>query len=220
LTGIAEEMTKLRRLLLTMSAEVEQRVHRALDGLVRHDLRSAEEVRYGDDEIDEMDLSIEAECLEILALHRPMARDLRFTLATLRTNQDLERMADLARSVARRSIKLEQRDAVQRPEVLRDLCEAVRAIVTDAMKALADQDEELCEHVRRADAEVDALYKSVFTWAAETLQEHGESAKAVIDILSIVRALERIADLAVNICETVIFSIEGTVVRHTPVEGS
>ncbi len=218
MSGIADEMTKLRRLLLTMSAEVEQRVHRAIDGLVRHDLRSAEEVRYGDDEIDEMDVNVEAECFEILALHQPMAGDLRFTLATLRINQDLERMGDLARSVARRSIKLETRDPIQRPEVLSRLGSSVKNIVSDAMKALADHDEALCEQVRRADPEIDALYKQVFTWAAEELQSRGELAKPVIDILSIVRALERIADLSVNICETIIFSVEGTVVRHTPVE--
>lgn len=220
MSALAQEMEKLRRMLLTMGAEVDQRVAGAVDALVRHDLEVAEQVRYGDDEIDQMDLDIEAECVEILALHQPVASDLRVILATLRMNADLERMADLARSVARRAMKLENRTPVARPPVLAEMARSVRSIVRDTMTALADLDEAQCEQIRAADKEIDVRYKAVFTWAANEMQARGEAAHAVIDILSIVRALERIADLSVNIAEAIIFSIEGTIVRHSPVSES
>lgn len=218
MTTLGDAMTRLRRMLLTMSAEVEQRVDGAVAALIRHDLEIAEQVRFGDDEIDQMDLNVEAECLEIFALHQPVASDLRFLLATLRINGDLERIADLARGVARRALKLEGRVQITRPPVLADLARGVRAQVQQAIKALAEQDEELCLQIRAADRDIDQMYKAVFTWAAEEMQSHSNAAAAVIDILSIVRALERIADLAVNIAEAVVFSIEGTVVRHSPIK--
>lgn len=216
--SLTNEMSKLKSMLLTMGSEVEQRVGGAVEAIVQHDLATAKQVRYGDDAIDEMDLSVEAECVEILALHQPVAGDLRYILATLRINTELERMADLARSVARRAIKLEKRTQVERPPVLADMACEVRSIVGDAIRALGDQDEVLCERIRRSDATIDAKYKAVFTWAAMEVQAHGEGAQAVIDILSMVRALERIADISVNIAEAVIFSIGGTIVRHTSVD--
>lgn len=218
MSSLADEMAKLTTMVLTMGNEVEQRVDGAVEAIVQHDLATAKQVRYGDDAIDAMDLSVEAECVEILALHQPVAGDLRYILATLRINAELERMADLARSVARRAIKLEKRAQVERPPVLADMAREVRSIVGNAMRALSDQDEALCERIRRSDATIDLKYKAVFTWAAQEVQAHGDSAKAVIDILSIVRALERIADLSVNIAEAVIFSIGGTIVRHTKLE--
>lgn len=214
--GITDEIAKLRRMLLKMSAEVEQRVSGAVDALVRRDLERAAEVRYGDDDIDQFDLDIENECVEILALHQPVARDLRFVLTAMRVNADLERIGDLARAVARRAIKLEKRIPIERPAELAEMARSVRSIISDAMRVLAEPDEAMCAAIRGKDAEIDASYKAVFTWAASKMQDQGEAASAVIDVLSIVRNLERMADLAVNIAEAVIFLIEGTIVRHTP----
>lgn len=215
--SMTDEITKLRRMVLTMSAEVEQRVAGAVEALVRHDLERAQEVRHGDDEIDQLDVDIETECMEILALHQPVASDLRFVLTALRVNGDLERMGDLARSVARRALKLEKRVPLQRPLELRELATSVQVIVSEAMRALGTPDEALCERIRSSDAEIDAKYKAVFTWATQEMQSKPDAASPIIDVLSIVRNLERIADLAVNIAEAVIFQIEGTIVRHTPV---
>lgn len=217
LSSLPAELTKLRRMLLTMSAEVEQRVNEALDGLLRHDLRLAEKVRYGDDEIDEMDVNVEAECVEILALHQPVASDLRYVLAALRINADLERIADLARSVAKRAMKLEEMEPVEVPPALQRMAAELKSMLAETLKALADQDEAIAYTVRKRDREVDALYKQMMGWSIDHVAQHGEHARAVIGILSIVRAIERMADLTTNISEAVIFSVGGDVVRHTPV---
>lgn len=200
-----------------MGAEVEQRVSEALDGLLRHDLRLAEKVRYGDDEIDQMDVDVEAECVEILALHQPVARDLRYVLAALRINADLERMADLARGVAKRAMKLEEMSPVERPPALVQMAALLKSMLDETLRALADQDEARARTVRPRDRDVDALYKQMMAWSIDHVAGHGEDAKAIIGVLSIVRAVERMADLTTNIAEAVIFSVGGEVVRHTPV---
>ncbi|HBS28267.1 MAG TPA: phosphate transport system regulatory protein PhoU [Phycisphaerales bacterium] len=217
MSSLPVELTKLRRMLLSMGAEVEQRVNEALDSLLRHDLRLAEKVRRGDDVIDKMDVDVEAECVEILALHQPVARDLRYVLAALRINADLERIADLARGIAKRAIKLEHEKQIDRPPALVQMAGAVRSMVADALKALADQDEPLARSIRRRDLIVDDHYKQLMSWSVDTVAAQGEDAKAIIDTLSIVRAMERMADLTTNIAEATIFSIAGEVVRHTPV---
>ena len=218
MSSLPTELIKLRRMILSMGAIVEERVNQAIEALLQHDLALAERVRAGDDEVDRLDLDVEKECVEILALHQPVAGDLRFVLAALRINADLERIADLARSVAKRSIKLEHQRPVKRPRALVDLAGAVRSVVSDAISALAEQNLEQAMEVRRADKPVDEKYREVFAWAVDEVSRRGEDAKAIIDMLSIVRALERIADLATNVAEAVVFSVGGTIVRHTPVE--
>lgn len=216
MSSLPNELLKLRRLLLSMGAQVEQRVQFAAQALVRHDLRLAEAVREGDDEIDRYDLSVEAECVEIIALHHPMARDLRYVLAALRINSDLERAGDLARSIAKRAIKMEYLRPVARPPSLASMAQRVQAMLADALQALAEQDAALAYGVRQSDRAVDGLYKELMAWAVQQMSIEGQDPKAVMDMVSVLRSLERIADLATNIAEAVVFSVEGAVVRHTP----
>lgn len=219
MSSLGQELTTLRRMLLSMSAEVEQRVEQAFDALLRRDVRQAEVVREGDDAIDRFDVNIETECVEILALHQPVAVDLRFVLAALRVNADLERIGDLARGIATRAIKIERRRPIAYPKALVEMTSSVRAILADALRALADQDQELAQKVRRSDGPINECYHAVFKWAAGEMGRNQEEAKAVIDVLSAVRGVERIADLATNIAESVIFAVGGEIVRHAHDEG-
>lgn len=214
MSSLAEALTRLRRMLLTMSAEVELRVDHAFDALLRRDVRKAEEVKRGDDAIDQFDVNIETVCVEILALHQPVAVDLRFVLAALRINADLERIGDLARGIAKRAIKLGERRPITLPEPLVEMTTGVRQLLAEALGALAEQDEARARRVRESDEPINRSYHAVFKWAAREIAEHGEEAKAVIDVLSAVRGIERIADLATNIAESVIFAVEGQIVRH------
>ncbi len=215
MSSLADELTKLRRMLLAMSAEVEQRVDQAFDALLRRDVRKAEVVKRGDDTIDQFDVNIETVCVEILALHQPVAVDLRYVLAALRINADLERIGDLARGIAKRAIKLGERRPITLPQPLVEMTTHVRKLLAESLKALAEQDEKRASDVRQSDEPVNRNYHAVFKWAASEVVEHGDETKAVIDILSAVRGIERIADLATNIAESVIFAVEGRIVRHT-----
>lgn len=217
--GLNDELLKLRRMLLTMSAEVEQRVQQASEALLKQDVALAEHVKGGDDEIDQLDLSVEAECVEIIALHHPMACDLRYVLAALRINADLERIADLARGIAKRAIKLKYLKPVPRPPALVEMCASVRGMLADALQAVSEQDANAAFRIRARDREVDDLYKELFAWAVEQVSLGASDVRAIFDLLSAVRSLERIGDIAKNIAEATVFSAEGTVVRHAPIAG-
>lgn len=214
MSSLGQELTKLRRMLLAMSAEVEQRVDQAFDALVRRDARKAEVVEGGDDTIDQFDVSIETVCVEILALHQPVAVDLRFVLAALRVNSELERIGDLARGIATRSIKLVERRPITLPAPMVEMMGHVREILGESLRAWAEQDEERARKVIKSDGPINRNYHAVFKWAAREIAQHGDEAKAVIDVLSAVRGVERIADLATNIAEAIIFAVEGQIVRH------
>ena len=211
---LRRELTELRRAILTMGSAVEERVKQANQGLLdgRRDL--AEHVRNGDHEIDAMDVDIEAACLRILALSHPVAADLRFVLSVLRINNDLERIGDEAKSIAKRVLDLDENRPIKYPDGLYTMAEASMRMLSDALTALAEEDVELCRRIKRNDQQVDDLQKEIFAWVQKEIPRHVEATPAAIDILSIARRFERIADLATNIAEDVMFLAEGSLVRH------
>jgi phosphate transport system protein len=208
------ELIDLRRSILTMGAAVEHRVRLAMDALIERDIEAANAVRRGDDEIDEMEVEIEQECLRILALTQPVAGDLRFVLAVMRINSELERIADLARSIAKRTLDLDRLTPIDMPEGLTRMAREAHRMFSDALSALTAEEAAMAQRVREADDRVDDLQKEIFAWAQEEIPRHVEWTKAVIDVMSITRKLERIADLSSNMAEEVIFLVEGTLVRH------
>lgn len=215
-TGTQIELTALRRAILSMAACTEQRVVIAFDSIADLDAQLAIQVRHGDSEIDEMESDIDEECLRLLALHNPFAGDLRFVLATLRIDQSLERIADLAKNIAKRVLDLRDQPRITAPTTLDEMAASTKSMLANAIKALADGDIELATNVRQADDAVDEGHKTMFLWAVQTLPEQGQHARAILDLLSIARSIERIADLTTNIAEDVIFVVGGRSVRHTP----
>ncbi len=211
---LPRELIELRRAILTMGSVVEQRVEQAIRALMECDADLAETVRHGDREIDVMDVDIETECLRILALSQPMATDLRFVLSVMRINTDLERIGDEAKSISKRVLDLAQRGPVSLPPALVQMADASRRMLSDALTALAEEDAVVSRRIRRADQQVDDLQKEIFVWVQEEIPAHVEATPVAINILSVARRLERIADLSTNIAEDVIFLAEGSLVRH------
>ncbi|MDA1261573.1 MAG: phosphate signaling complex protein PhoU [Planctomycetota bacterium] len=214
--NLQNDIIELRRSLLSMGALVEQRVNDIVDALIDSNLQTADAVRRGDDEIDQMEVSIEAQCMRLLALAHPVATDLRFVLAVIRISGELERIGDLARGIAKRIIKLSQVDAVELPSSLIDLAFGSRTMLSDVLSAMGSEDANLCRQVRRSDQRIDDIHKTVLVWAREEIPKSSESASMAIEFLSIAQRLERIADLASHVADDVIFLIEGRVVRHLP----
>jgi phosphate transport system protein len=213
--ALVTELVEVRRMILTMAAAVEQQVDRALRALQTKDIALAREVRDGDAEINQVELDIENECLRIFALTHPVAGDLRFVMAVLRMNSNLERIGDKAKSIAKRVIDLTDCAPLPMPPGISEMAREARVMLGNALTALANEDADLARNVRRSDDLVDDMQRKVFTWAHLEIPRHVETTQAVIDVLSIARALERIADLSTNIAEDVIFLVEGSVVRHT-----
>ena len=208
------EIRELKRNILEMGALVEQRLRMAIDSILKRDIEAAHLVRAGDDEIDQMEVDIEEECLRILALSAPVAGDLRFVLAIMRINVELERIADNARGIAKRAIDLQRLERIELPEGLITMANATQQMLSDSLQAMTDGDTALARRVCKSDDRVDDLQKEVFVWMQAEVKRHVEDVPALLDLLSVARKLERIADMSTNICENVIFLSEGTVIKH------
>jgi len=217
---LIHELIEVRRMILTMASSVQRQVDRAIEALTKKDVALARLVQAGDEEINHLELDIENECLRIFALTHPVAGDLRFVMAVLRINNNLERIGDKAKSIAKRIIDLIDCAPLTLPPALIEMAHEARTMLNDALTALTNEDAELCRHVQLSDDRVDALQKELFNWAHKEIPQRVESTHAVIDVLSISRAVERIADLSTNIAEDVIFIVEGAIVRHRKVESS
>jgi len=214
---LKKHLTELRRALLTMSVTTEGRVSTALESLIRKDPEMARSVRSSDTDIDEMEVDIDEECLRILALHNPVASDLRFVICAMRVNRELERAADHAKAITKRVLDICDHPPVAYPPQLEEMAVAAQVMLGNAVRALAQSDASLASEVRRSDSFVDERYKTTFSWAADAIRRNPTDAHVVIDILSTVRAIERIGDIATNIAEDVLFMIGGQIVRHSPV---
>lgn len=211
---LPNELIGLRRDLLSLGALVERQVARTIEAMFASDPVMAKEVTKSDAEVDALDLKIEEDCMRLLALGSPMASDLRQILATLRISGELERIADLAKGISKRTVKLSKLDAIRLPNSIIEMAEATKAMVSDALAALTSEDVELCRGVRRSDNIVDSLNKEILHWSRTEIPRKVENTNATIHVLTIAQRLERLADITVSIAEDVIFLVEGRIVRH------
>jgi len=208
------EIEALKKKILTVGAVVEERIAQAITAVVKHDAALAQQVAEGDDEINEMEVEVEEDCLKILALYQPVAIDLRFVVAVLKMNNDLERMADTAVNIARRAEYLAQYPHVDLPPILAEMTHKVQVMVQQSLDALVQGDTALARKVCVADREVDQLNRDMHVRIQQEIREHPDQVERLIHTLSVSRHLERIGDLATNVAEDVIYTVEGEIVRH------
>ena len=209
------EMDKLKKMILALSAVVEESVQKAVESLQRMDVPLAQAVVQGDDQIDEMEVDLEEECLKILALHQPVAIDLRFIISVLKINNDLERISDLAVNVAERTIGLTSVGRIPEPFDLSGMSRKVEIMLEKSLDSLVNLDAQLAREVCRLDDEVDDLHKENYSLIKTQIRQYPERLDALVQYISVSRHLERIADLTTNIAEDVMYMIEGEIVRHS-----
>ena len=181
----------------------------------RRDIALAEKLIKSDEEINRMEVTLEEECLKILALHQPVANDLRMIVAILKINNNLERIADLAVNISERALAVAKEPPVTCPLNLDDMAKMVIAMLGKALDALVNADLELAQTVLELDEEVDTLHGRNYQLFKDYIRQHPETIDTVLNYLTVSRHLERIADLATNIAEDVIYLNEGRIVRHT-----
>ena len=210
------DLDKLKKELLAMGALVEDAANHAISSIVRRDPALAREVLTGDDEIDKRELLVEDACLKILALHQPVASDLRFLVSVMKVNNDLERMGDLAQNIAERALFLATHDPIEVHLDFARMVEKVRAMVRQSLDSLVRQDPDLARAVCAQDDEVDEYNKHMYTVLQDLMKSDPDTVERAVHTLSVARHLERIADLATNIAEDVVFMVEGDVIRHQP----
>ncbi len=208
-----ERLAGLEQRLLAMSHQVENLVEESVSLAMGSGDTTIEEVYAADNGIDAEEVGIEEECIELFALHQPMASDLRLLVAILKVNSDLERIGDHGVNIAEAAIRL--RDSTQRPPRLAELDEMsriARSMLRRALDALVHRSAEEADAVMKEDDRVDDLHDSVFRIMLTHMLEGSFS--ACLQVILISRNIERIADHATNICEDVIFMVRGTTVRH------
>jgi phosphate transport system protein len=208
------EIERLKKKILALSAVVEESVRRAIRSVEERDTCLAQRVIKTDGEIDQTEIDVEEECLKILALHQPVAIDLRFIVAVLKINNDLERIGDMAVNIAERAVFLSTQDKLDIPFKLRDMAEKAQSMLRRSLDALVNLDSALALKVCAADDEVDDLFRIMYDHVKDGVAKQPENADSLINILSVSRYLERIADHATNIAEDVVYMIEGAIVRH------
>lgn len=216
---LRREIDTLKRRILELSAIVEDSAAKALRAIETRDTALAEEVINGDNRIDLLEVEVEEECLKILALHQPVAIDLRFLVAVLKINNDLERIGDVAANIASRARKLCSIPSAGGVRI--DFQEADTKALTmlrKSLEALVNLDEDLAKWVCAADREIDEANRSVHRQVLQAIKDSPEEAEKLILLLSVSRNLERLGDHATNIAEDVIYMIRGQIVRHSSAE--
>jgi phosphate transport system protein len=208
------DLEALRERLSEMAGRAETALTKAMEALRTRNGRLAEEV-FGDDaSIDAIELEVEAKCLQYLGLQQPVARDLRFIVASIRLSNDLERIGDHAVNIAQGALKLSQLAPITPPDELPRLGERARAALKDAVSAWLQEDVDLARLVCERDSEIDSDKAQVFTSLSRRMLRERDSVPGSLELLLVSRNLERVGDLATNIAEEAIFVAEARVIKH------
>src|SRR6187549_2938244 len=209
-----DELNDVKVRLLTMSGEAEAALGLAVDALLERSASKAHSVISSDRAIDAMEMEIEETCINLLALQQPMARDLRMLTSALKIANDLERVGDHAVNIAQSAERLTQsRPIAPEPEII-EMARLARDMLSDALEAFIRGDAAAGREVCLRDDKVDALHKSVFRILLTHMMEDPHTISSGMELFLVSRNLERVADLATNIGEDVVFLVEGKSIKH------
>ncbi len=211
---LQRQIESLKQKILFVGTLVEEALAKSVSALVNRDRNLAKAVIDQDAEIDRMEVEVEEEVLKTLALYQPVAADLRFVVAVLKINNDLERMGDLAKNIAKRVMFLTQCERVDLPVEFRTMSTKTQAMVKQSLDALVNSDPALARTVRASDDQVDQLRRNIQQSIEQQIVKHPTQTECLMRLTSVSRHLERIADMATNIAEDVIYMVEGEIVRH------
>lgn len=212
---LQREIERLKKRILAIGALVEDSLQKAVRALRSRDPDLAALVIRTDAEIDDFEVEIEEECLKILALYQPVAHDLRFVIAVLKINGDLERIGDQAVNIAERAQYLSGRPPLEIPLELTTMVEKVQGMLKSSLDALVNGDEGQAMQVILQDDEIDALHRTMYDLVQDGIKTRLDLLDCYINILSVSRQLERVADQVTNIAEDVIYLVRGSIVRHS-----
>jgi phosphate transport system protein len=210
---LSRDLEGLQRRILAMAGLVEDAIYKATQSLRSRDRLTAQEVIDGDAAIDRLENEVVEECLKVLALHQPVARDLRRVATVFMITTDLERMGDLAADIADRAASLPPGSEGVAPDLGR-MTDQVTAMVRQALDSFVNLDTKAALRVIRLDDEVDRMNSEFIDQIVGRMKKDAASIDAGLSLFSAVRHLERIADHATNVAEDVIYMVDGTIVRH------
>ncbi len=210
----SRELEKIKKLILSLGAMVEEQVRMATQTVETHDAELVKQIIKFDHDVDEMEVEIEEECLKVLALHQPVAVDLRFLIAVIKINNDLERIGDQAVNIAERVDVIAKRDLSDFFFDYSSMGEKAQKMLKMSLDALVNMDYDQAYEVVMMDDEVDQIKHDAYDRIKKAMREHPDKLGELINLLLISRHLERLADHTTNIAEEVIYLIEGEIIRH------
>lgn len=210
-----DQLERLKQRLLDMSDLATSLLDLSVDALLSRDESMAESVISGDGELDALELELEDQAINLLATQQPMARDLRFIIASIKVTNDLERVGDHAVNIAQSAIRIAATTTVITPDPeIAEMARRARQMLRDSLTAFVRADGALGREVCRADDEVDAMHNSIFRILVTHMMEDGRTITPSLELLLVSRNLERVADLATNIGEDAVFLAEGKQIKH------
>ena len=211
---LLRDLEHLKKQVLAVGSMVQGSILKATKALLERLPALAAEVLKSDDAIDRREVMVEEECLKILALHQPVAVDLRYIITVLKVNNDLERMGDLAGNIAARAEELIKCAPVRLPAEFTTMVETVQRMVADSLATLIESDVNIARRVLAADDIVDRIHRHMVLEMQALARKDPGNIEGPISVMSVSKYLERIADQCTNIAEDVIFLVEGEIVRH------
>ena len=209
-----DELDHLKERLLQMSSQAQDAVHRAVNSVLQRDAALAEAVVVDDPKTDALEVEIEELVTNLLARHQPMARDLRLLLATLKISNDLERVGDHAVNIAQSAKRLLAFRVIAPEPELVEMARQARDMLAQSLDAFVHSDAAIGRAVGALDDHVDALHRSMFRILITHMAEDPHVIGAAMELFLVSRNLERVADLATNIAEDVVFLVEGKTIKH------
>lgn len=213
------DLDRVRQMLLRMGGMVEGMVAKATQALIDRSSRLCNEVIDGDNQVDQLEMEIDELSHSILGRRQPTAVDLRFLVAVMKINSDLERIGDSAVNIAQSVEQINEQPPLKPYIDLPHLSQLVQKMVRNSLDAFVNKDTKLANEVCSSDDEVDGLYKQIFRELLTYMIEDPKTVSRALHLLLISRNLERIADHATNIAEDVIYYVEGRDIRHSMAQG-
>lgn len=214
-----EELADVRSRLVTMSGAAEAALALAVEALLARDEERAQRVILGDHELDARELELEERCIALLALQQPMARDLRMITSVMRIANDLERVGDHAVNIAQSATRVSRARPIVPEQEIVLMARLTREMLADAIDAFIRGDAAAGREICRRDDQVDALNRSVFRILLTHMMEDPQTISTGMELFLVSRNLERVADLATNIAEGVVFLVEGKSIKHHAEDG-
>ena len=212
---LEHEITGLQHKLLEMAGLAEQMLRQAVESVLTRDKALAQLVVDTDDKIDLLENEIESSCIQLIALHQPVATELRFLTTAMKVNHNIERIADKSVAIAKRSIELSEHPPVKPFVDLPYAAQVIQSMVKDVLDAFVNRDAEYALQIRERDSEVDEIYERMLNELLTILSERPKLIQPGISLLLLFRHLERIGDLAAHIGEEVYYLVKGDVIRHS-----
>lgn len=212
-----EELTGLKEKILKMGALVESQIAASIKALVERDVPLARQTIQNDHLVNAMDVEIDEDCIRLLALYQPAARDLRFITTAMKITTDLERMSDLSEDICERAIELSEEPLLKPYIDIPRMADAAQKMVREALDAFVNKDAKLARRVCSEDQFIDELTHQIFRELLSFMVEDPTTITRAVRVSFVAKYIERIGDHATNIAEMVVYLVEGKIIRHTKV---